>query len=124
MTRKELLENIEKTGHGEYHDLHTVRDAIHTVYTQYGNDDDCVVVDGTLTDEVRDQLSWVCDSATPIYDKDRAKWFGENWSAYDEIMDELGRGDNVMDGIGIAYCLTLEREVAGEIEFVAKEIQE
>lgn len=99
---------------GEYHDREALKDAVYSVLMEYGEETDEV----TDVDDIRDDISEVCDSQTPIYHADRAKWFGENWSAYDDIASELGRegmGDDIMQGIGIAYCLTLERDVVNVI---------
>lgn len=107
------------TSAGDYHEGKDVMDIVHEVI-EYA---DAEVNDA---DELRDDVAERADSATPIYNADRAEWFGKNWQAYDDIEEELGKegmGDSIMQSIAIAYCLTLEREVMQALEEVFKEAE-
>lgn len=125
MKKAKLLERIEAVGwnSGDYHDSATIVSVLDTVLTQYNSEEE----DIQGCNEVEDAITETCDSDTPIYYQDIAEWFGKNWRAYDEVREALGlegMGDDIMKGIQIAYCITLEREVREELEWFLEEAEE
>jgi hypothetical protein len=127
MTRKELagvLETVKQNGKkiGQYNDYHEndkIMEVLEALANEYGEGDDVVVGDSGVMDDVRDQIIKICDSNTPIYNADLAEWFAKNWSAYDEVAEELGKdnmGKDVMQGIAIAYSWMLALETTEALE--------
>lgn len=128
MKKENLLKVLEThkdddyhfTGGRDYHEPETIMDIIRDVISDADDEID-------EPEDLQDSINEYADSATPVYNHDLAKWFGDNWMAYDEISDELGRdgmGDNIMRGIALAYCLTLEREIASSLQAVWDEAEE
>ena len=72
---------------------------------------------GDMRDDNEATIHEACDSAIPIYYADLARWFGKNWSAVNEYIDEFGEMatvDNkpdIMKTIQGAYYITYEREI-------------
>lgn len=118
ITKQNLLQVLELhkgddfhfTKDREYHDPVTIVGIVREVI---GNMKDDESLSNNDNDDIREGISENADSATPIYNHNLAEWFGSNWKAYDEIAEEFGKasmGENIMRGIAIAYCMTLERE--------------
>ena len=109
------------TGDREYHEPVNIMDVVREVIDNAPDDE------MTEADDLRDQINESADSATPVYNHDRAKWFEDNWQAYDDVTNEFGKdgmGDDIMIGIGIAYCVTLEREAMDTLGNVWAEAEE
>ncbi len=128
MKKSNLLKALEAhkgddyffTGDREYHEPEKIINIIHEVLDNAEDE----IAD---VDDLRDSINEQADSATPVYNHDLAKWFSDNWMAYDEIADELGKdgmGENIMQGIMAAYCLTLEREAEAALREVWKEAED
>lgn len=112
---QDLLRGDEKDFHynGDYHTFDSL-DMLNLI--EYIEDKD-----HTTAYDIRDDneatIQEVCDSAVPIYYADLAKWFGENWNAVNEYIDEFGEmateGDkpDIMKTIQGAYYITYEREI-------------
>ena len=85
-------------------------------------------------DDLRDAINEHADSATPVYNSGLAAWFGDNWSAVDDYLDEVGEPVMIQNGnrqqpdimrtIMAAYCMSLEREAFAALESVWEEAEE
>lgn len=127
--KKATLERVLKAHEGDdyhfcggrdYHEPTEIMDCVREAI-EYTQDEEI-----TNDDDIRERINEAADSSTPIYNADLAKWFSENWSAFEEIAAEYG-GDtmtkDVMRGIAMAYCATLEREAFAAFEEVWNEAE-
>jgi hypothetical protein len=104
-----------------YHTSNEIHDILNTVLSEYGNEEDEI----TDIEDLRDDINECADSDTPIYYKDIAEWFGGNWTAYDEVKREIGEmGDDIMKGIQMAFCYTLENEAMEALRALYEEAEE
>lgn len=83
------------------------------------------------TDDLRDAINENADAATPVYNHGLAEWFGKEWPAVDELVDEYGEmmkdsegKPDTMRTIAAAYCMSLEREAFAALEAVWEEAEE
>lgn len=102
---------------GDYHDitLSDVSDLIDMIDEAEEFNDSDEVIDHL---QYSGQISEYADSSTPIYYNQIAKWFGENWGAIDDYVEELGdvakdsQGKaDIMKTIQCAYCMSYERDL-------------
>lgn len=107
---------------GDYHDIgySELEDIVEMLeddreYEDYVDIIDKLQYDGSITE--------YADSFTPIYYNQIAKWFGENWAAIDECLDEFGipaqdsKGKtDIMKTIQMAYCWSYERDLQSALE--------
>lgn len=118
---KKVYDDYHFTGARDYHEPEEIMDIIREVL-EYEEEEEL-----SETDDLRDAINDQADSATPVYNHALAEWFGQNWQAYDEVAEEFGQdgmGDNIMRGIAMAYCYTLERECMEALGEVWKEAEE
>lgn len=128
MLKTKLLKTLDAHKGDNYHfaadrKYHTPEEIMDIICEVIDNADDEI----SEADNLRDNIMEYADSATPVYNHDLAEWFSDNWQAYDEIADELGKdgmGDNIMRGIMTAYCLTLEHEAGAALDVVWNEAEE
>jgi len=98
---------------GDYHEitLSELDDAIASLDDDYEYE-----VDDILEDMQDNSIfSDLADSSTPIYYSDIAKWFGENYSAVNEYVNEMGTPDSrdfdIMKMIQGGYYISYERDI-------------
>lgn len=116
--------------HGDYHtigcsELDDIIDMLEddTEYSDYDDIIDKLQYNGSITE--------YADSSTPIYYNDIAKWFGENWSAVDEYVQEFGTmaedshgKADIMRTIQGAYCMTYERDIQEALKLLVEGVEE
>lgn len=108
--------------HIGYHEASEIHEVLSEVLGNYGNETDEV----SDADELQDDINEEADICTPIYSNDIAKWFSENWQAYNDTADKLGKdgmGDDIMKGIQISYCITLENEAMEALTALFEELE-
>lgn len=125
---KSIYENNE-IYRGQYHDVVAwdMADYISNYDVLYDD------IEYSTADEVMDDLqdefvSWA-DSETPVYYADIAKWFGDNYTAVDEYIDEMGAdkdhgSTDIMRTIQGAYCYTLEQDMRDALQSFLEDIFE
>lgn len=109
-------------GYSELDDIINMLDAD----TEYSDSDeviDALQYNGSITE--------YADSGTPIYYNDIAKWFGENWSAVGDYIDEIGEPmkdsggrTDIMRTIQGAYCMTYERDIQEALRLLVEGVEE
>lgn len=113
MTIKDFKDNLSEIEYlrFDYHEFETVKSTLQDALDYISDDaeftSDFERIDGKY---VQDLIMEHCDSATPVYNSDRADWFAKNWSAADDYIEEFGEVKSIMDAIGGAYYMTLERD--------------
>jgi hypothetical protein len=132
MKKTDIIQLIESKGKdwvyvGDYHtiDQYEVKEIIENLdneeYEDYEEIYDELTYDGDLQE--------YADNATPIYYYDLAKWFGENWYAVNDYLDEFGEiahnkwRPDIMKTIQGAYCITYERDLTSAIELIIEELE-
>lgn len=115
---------------GDYHDigLSELSDIVDMMEDGTEYEDYSEVIDKL---QYNGSISEYADSSTPIYYYDIAKWFGENYSAVDEYIDEMGdcvEGSNgkadIMKTIQGAHFLSYERDIQSALESLIDELPE
>lgn len=129
-TKQEENNSSDFFYHGDYHtigcsELSDIIDMLEddTEYSDYDDIIDELQYNGSITE--------YADTSTPIYYSDIAKWFGENWSAVGEYIDEIGEPiqDNggrtdIMRTIQGAYCMTYERDLQDAFRLLVEGVEE
>ena len=121
------VDDYQYTSSRKYHNPVVIMDVIGEVLASADNVNDI--------NDLKDAITEQANSAAPVFNYDLAQWFANNWQAYNDIAYELGQDgmileharDDIMRGIEIAYCLTLEREAMealNEIWKAAEELEE
>lgn len=140
ITQKKLVDLLEvkkkeeKTNdffyRGDYHDigLSELSDIVDMMDESEEYEDFNDVIDKL---QYNGSISEYADSSTPIHYNDIAKWFGENWSAVDEYIDEFGdcaqdsRGKaDIMKTIQGAHYMTYERDIQSALESLIDDLPE
>ena len=103
----------------DYHEASEVVDVLEAIM-DYGDEE-------VEKDELEEAIQEQADSQTPVYNNDLAGWFAENWMAYDEVAEEMGKdnmGEDIMRSIAMAYCITLQRDATSALEVLWEEAEE
>lgn len=114
-TRSQLLAFLETkftNADSEHHDAEKIYDVLHTVLSDYGNENDTIKdwedLDAAMIETV--------DSATPIYTNDVIEWFskGNNYQAVNDAEANIGglseavKDCDIIKAIQQAYYFTLQ----------------
>jgi len=128
ITADQMLQVLNRDGfyyRTEYHNFNQISDILKECLEDY-NKGDIVDDDNDINDNFREFIQEYCDSSTPIYYAQRAEWFGENWGAVNEYIENIGteRITDIMDIIGAAYCYSLENGVMELFDHIISEVKE
>lgn len=132
MNIQQIISKIDKQAfyRGEYHVFYG-SDVI-DFFSDYSEAKGVPEKDFTSTDDIielfRDYYGYVsekADSACPVYYSQTAEWFSGNWSAVDEMIDEIDcdiSKQGIMQTINQAFFFTYERDLCSAIECFTKDI--
>lgn len=132
MTIKQIIEKIDKD-YRYNSDYHTIErdDVVELLELLETKEADA---DYKTMDELRDRLYYyglgfeMADNNCPIYYADIAKWFGDNWQAVDEAIEEgiidstSIKDEGIMKALQCAYVMTYERGLVDALECLANDI--
>lgn len=127
MTIKQIIEKINKDYRytGEYHTIEC--DDIVEVLECLKEDAEVATID-ELMDKVIEELWQVADGKCPVHNYDIAKFFGENWRAFEEAMEEgmidqnFINAQGVMKAIQVSWCMSYERDVVEAIRVALEDV--
>lgn len=135
MTNKKILEKkLEEAKtpendfyyHGEYHEINY--SDLAEVLDRVKDEEEFESFDDFIEKMDYDgRIGEIADSNTPIYYYDIAKWFGENYSAVDEYVSEMGAPEakdfDIMKLIQGAFYISYERDLKSAFETFFEDIE-